>query len=310
MGRNGLTGLGIAAVCTVVSVTALTILPALARDPVGVRTTRREEFYPAAAVGYLAWSENSRSRPNHYNLFVKPQGSAKFKVNPRRTQAFAGNIDGTTLVYRQDRGNQKGDIKFFDLSTSIRSDPPDGVNTARNHESLPSRSGDWLLFRRSRDRFSSTQRIILYNLVTDEERLLATGDGDAKWAQPGQLRGDFVTWSKCRGSRLCNTYRYQISTATTTKVPNAGRKVLLASSVTAGGTVYFSQNSNINCGGRPGIWRYPIGGPKTQLVSLGRGHGAGITSPVDNGDGTTTVFYDRGKCGTRKVDIYKFTVAT
>jgi hypothetical protein len=62
--------------------------------PTGVRTTGRTEKQSAVGEDAFAWSEDSRRRRFHFNLFVKPGGSPRFKVNPRGTQAFAGDIEG------------------------------------------------------------------------------------------------------------------------------------------------------------------------------------------------------------------------
>jgi hypothetical protein len=181
-----------------------TSLPASGGGGAPVLATRKKEYLPAGAPGYLAWSQDSRARPDYFNAYAKPDGQSKFKVNAPRTQAFTGNIDATTLVYSQQRRN-RGDIKFFDLVARTRSDPPAGINT-RRHESTPSKSGDWLLFRRSRTPIFSTQRIVLRNLATDEQRILATGDGGTKWAHPGEVDGNYATWFKCRRFDYCNVY--------------------------------------------------------------------------------------------------------
>jgi hypothetical protein len=178
------------------------------------------------------------------------------------------------------------------------------VNT-RRHESLPSKSDDWLLFRRSRKPFFSTQRIILRNLDTDEQRLLASGDGGTKWAQPGDVSGNYATWLKCRRLDYCNVYLYDIAAGTSQRVPNGRRLAMFADSVTSDGTVYFGQSGNINCGRNVAIYSYPIGGPKTRLASLGRRHDTAKTSPVVNDDGSISVFYDRVHCRTDARDVYR-----
>jgi hypothetical protein len=203
------------------------VLPSASAAPVptGVKTTARTEIQPAAGQDAFAWSKDSRRRPFRFDLFVKPDGSPSFKVNPRGTQAFAGNIERSTVVYHQRSRRRKSDIKFLDLVTRARSEPP-GVNTNGNYESQGSLSGDWLLFWRQRRRTNSTQKILLRNLVTEEQRLLATGRSPRKWTQPGRVSGNFATYVKCRNPSFCNVFRYDIEADETTMIPNPSHRVL------------------------------------------------------------------------------------
>ena len=79
-------------IVAVVSVGALIALPGLARalTPEPVIATPLVELQPAATEGYLAYSQNSSRHPNRLNLYVRPDGQPRFRVNPRRTVAFAG----------------------------------------------------------------------------------------------------------------------------------------------------------------------------------------------------------------------------
>ncbi|MGA9160256.1 MAG: hypothetical protein WB297_05255, partial [Actinomycetota bacterium] len=105
------------------------------------------EYQPVRGDTYLAWQQNTRQHPSHYDVFARPMaGGEKFKVNARQTQGANGGIDGDTLVYQQFKG-KRSDLKFFDLGTRTRTSPPAGVNTDQ-WEYWPSFSGDWLLFAR------------------------------------------------------------------------------------------------------------------------------------------------------------------
>ena len=288
---------------------ALVNLPAQAAELTGVRTSRRSEWVPAAAPGFLAWSETPQRRSSHFDLYAKADGEVRFRVNPAGTQAFAGSIEGTMLTYHQRSSRRKSDIKFYDLVTGLRTSAGD-VNTRRNYESNPSRSGEWLLFRRSRMPFDSTQRILLHNLDTGEEQLLATGDGGRRWAQTGKVSGDYATWVKCPNLSFCNVFRKEISTGTVTQIPNPRRKALSAASVTPDGTVYFAQGNNISCSRAASIWRFTVEEGKSKIISLGQGRDTAVTSPVNNKDGSTTVFFDRfsNNCSLATTNIYKVTV--
>jgi hypothetical protein len=257
------------------------------------------------APGYLAWSQSS-SRQRPFNLFVRPSGGTRFRVNPAGTEGFLGSIDGTTLAYNQAR--PKGDVKFFDLVSRTHADPPPGVNTPA-HESTISLSGVWLLFRRSAKAFGTHQDIILFNLTTGEQRLLATGDGRRKYAQPGTVAGDFVTWLKCRNLGRCDVFRYHIPTAVTVAVPNPRARAQYGASVTADGTVYFAESTNLDCGQDVGIWRYTPTGLRERLARLPRGRDAGKTSPLVK-TAVTTIFFDVYDCrkSSRPTDIFKVTI--
>jgi hypothetical protein len=276
-----------------------------APPPTGVKTTGRAEIQPAAGQDAFAWSEDSRRRPFRFDLFVKPDSSPRFKVNPRGTQAFAGNIEGSTVVYHQRSRRRKSDIKFPDLVTRARSEPP-GVNTKGNFESQGSLSGDWLLFWRQRRSTNSEQKILLRNLVTEEQRLLATGRSPREWTQPGRVSGNFATYTKCRNPSFCNTFRYDIEANETTKIPNPRRKVLAAASVAPDGTIYFAAGdaSIFKCEGRTSLWRFTPEGEKVRIASLGP-VSVSITSPRTNQDGSTTIFFDAWRRRCRTSDILK-----
>jgi hypothetical protein len=282
---------------------------ALALTPVGVRTTRLTEVEPAAAQGYLAWTQNSRAHPNRFSAFVKPQGGSSYRVNRGHTTAgtFGGAIDGTTLVYTQwpHYGTQNGDVKFFDLLTQTRSAPP-GVNT-RKSENGASLSGDWLLFRRTAFR-TSTERIILRNLLTQEQVLLDVTSG-RRYAQPGNVAGNYAVWYRCPRLTLCNTYLYDIGTKTGTKLSNPGARAQYAPAVTDDGTVYLFESSNNACKNvRPRLFRYELGQPRERLLVLPRNRDPAVSSALVRGDGSTTLFFDRYNCRTDASDIYKVNV--
>ena len=268
-----------------------------------VRTSALSEVSPAAHRRHLAWSQTSRAHPRHYNLFVKPAGKRRFRVNAPGTRAFAhGTIVGHVLAYSERRGGDSN-IKFLNLRTRNRTNPPRGVNTARR-EFSPSRSGHWLLFERSR-RNGSHQRILLRNLRNRAQRLLAKGDGGSHWAQPGTVNGHFATYVKCRRLTRCNVVRYNIRTRNRTRVPNPKGRAQFAASITRRGTVFFAESSNLTCGHFVGIWRYPRGGPRKRLYLFPDGQDTSATAPVARRNGSKTIFFDRFRCRTSSGDIYK-----
>ena len=266
-----------------------------------VRTTTAYEMEPAGAPGALAWAQASRSRPNAFAVFAR-RGGSTFRVSRsgRRAFVWGGAIESNKLVYSE-FGGPTANLWFFELATKKRTSPPPGVNSPVS-ENGASRAGDWLLFRRTR--FStSTERIVLRNIDTDEERLLATAVG-SKYAQPGTVAGDWATWIRCPTPRACRAFLYHIPTATTTAVPNPNRRSQYAVSTTPAGTVYFAESTNINCGFGRRLLRYDSGG-RALLVVFGPRQDPAITSPVVNANGSTTVFYDRFNCRTGASNLYK-----
>lgn len=277
---------------------------ALALTPVGVRTSALTELEPAAAPGYFAWSQNSNAHPNRFNVFVKPDGASRLRVNRHRTTAsiYGGAIDGTTLVFTQwPRGARNGDLRFFDLVTHTKS-TPSGVNTRKSEEGA-SLSGDWLLFRRGA-RSSITERIILRNLVTQEQRVLDVAVDP--YAQPGNVAGNYAVWFRCYGVKRCRTLLYDIGAKTVTKLSNPNRRAQYAPAVTADGTVYLVEGENAICRDvRSRIFRYGLGQPRELVLTMPHNRDPAIMSALDNGGGSTTLYFDRYNCRRFTSDIYK-----
>jgi hypothetical protein len=279
---------------------------ALAATPV-VDRRRISEVAPAAAPGYLAWSQNTTKRPRHFNLFARPSGGTKFKVNPRRTEAFitGAAIAGNLLAYHQS-GRAPADIKFFNLKTRQRKDPQRGINTGMI-ETYPSISGRWLLFDRTNPS-TGVKRIILRNLKAHRSSVLARGRDftrrGRRYVQGGTVEGLWASWLKCRNFSFCTVRRYNIRTGRSAAIPNPRRRAQFAASVTGRGTVYFAEASFIACGRNPGIWRHTRGGPRKEVIPLRFGRDTSTTSPLVGNSGTT-IFFDRFNCNSGRAGIYK-----
>jgi hypothetical protein len=262
-----------------------------------IGTSSLVENEPAASDGYVAWSQNSAAHPNHYDAYAKSWGGAKFKVNPPHTSGQQGGIDGTTLVYQQN-----SDIKLFDLSSHVRTNPPAGVNT-KDTEYWPSISGQWLLFGRTLS--SGKSRVILFNTTTHQSRTLASTSTSKPFLGPDQVNGDYAVWERYTGS-ACDVFRYTISTKATMRIPNPNNKCQYASSVTTDGTVYFMRSGS-TCGLSVSLRAYPSVNPT--LVSLPKGNDVLDTYAVTDGNGSVTVFYDQGSCNTGNQDIREVTIS-
>jgi hypothetical protein len=65
--------------------------------------------------------------------------------------------------------------------------------------------------------------------------------------------------------------------------------------------------SGFDAGKSVTVSEYPIAGPSTSLVSLRAGVDFTDSYALDNGDGTTDVFFDPCSCRTGNLDIKKVT---
>ena len=61
--------------------------------PTPILTGPQSELNGVADTGYLAWAQNSRAKPNHYDAFVKPTGQPKQRANEAGTTALPESIE-------------------------------------------------------------------------------------------------------------------------------------------------------------------------------------------------------------------------
>jgi hypothetical protein len=269
--------------------------------PQPVRVAKAMEWKPAASADYLAWTRGFFPMTGHQGVWAMAYGQEPFRVNPKGVNGEVGGIDGTTLVYTEDNG-ANSDIFFFDLGTKVQTEAPGRINTAK-WECEPSISGDWVLFGRLNGA-TGARKVLLYNTATDELRTLGETSGWRHWVDAGQVNGNYAVWVKGSGS-TSNVFLYDIAADATTQIPNPGDKAQYAASATPAGTVFYGR-SGFACGQDVVLTAYPIGGPAETLVSFGSGWDLHTSYALDNGDGTTDVFYDPGPCS-GKSDIYKVT---
>jgi hypothetical protein len=282
----------------------------LAEQP--VFNTRKNERNPGAGLdgaGGEVWVF-TRSRvgyPNRYDAYAEEGASAPFKLNTSG-QGWTGGIDYPVVVYQQVASGQSN-IFLYDLSTDTRPATPDGVNTSK-WEWHPTISGDWLLYGRD-DTNTPTQRVILHNSTTHEERTLRTVTRASHYLQPDQVNGNWATYTRCRP--VCNVVRYDIvaNTSTTMDKPVTSRpRHQYAGAVTSTGAVYLVR-SGPNCGERVKIVRYDAARSDpalgTIVAALPSGFDIAFAFARVNLAGSVDVFYDRVRCSTGRFDIYKVT---
>ena len=301
--RRGLLALVVLIALVLVS----TALPALAEQP--VLTGARNEQTPAAdntgTEDVLAWARSRRGHPNLFDAWVRVGSSPAIKLN-QVGRGWMGGIDYPTVVYQR-VVNGRSNLFLYDLSDGSRPPTPTGVNTAK-WEWHPTISGDWLLFGRD-DNASPTRRIVLHNLTTSGERIVAAVTRRTHYIVPGQVNGNWATYTRC--APVCNVIRYDIAAGTKKALGKPATRTPrehYGSSVSADGTVYLAR-SGPGCGNGIRVVRYGALDPANGRVvaQLAAGFDLFFSFSRDNADGSTDVFYDRVRCATRRWDVYKIT---
>lgn len=293
------TGVCVALVLGLVSAApgAVERVPVLTKPNVG-------EFQPARKSGYLGWEQNSAGDLRDLDVFARRDGGSAFKVNPRRTQAAMGGIDGDLLVYQQYHGTKTSDIKLFNLETRRRFSPQIFVNT-RKWEYWPDLDGDWLLFGR-RNLRGDKRKILLYNRNTQSHRILDITSSFETFLAPGQVNGNWVVWHRCKPPTKCDVYRYNIDLRIAKKVPNVKNRSQYAPSVTSDGIVYFARGRR-QCGRSVKFFRWRPGAKPRALLRLRDNRDVGDSYVSTTPSGRTEVFFEQNVCNAvaRRSDIYK-----
>ena len=305
-GKRRNAGLLIAAIFGVATAIAIG-----ATSPVAVKATARNEAGPAAAGDWFAWSRSRERQASPYDLYAQRSGGKPFRVNGKGTQAYAGGIDGTTLVYQVIRGQlaAHSDLRLFDLATRRHLRIPRGIDT-HGWECCATISGDWLLFSRGHSYSADRQLVLLRNLRTGEQRVLDTLRNRKGLVSAGQLNGTFAVWARCDPYPRCQIFRYDIATGSATALPVTAGKIPYAPSVNELGTTYYMQ-SNRGCGKSVQLMKQRLTGSPELLASLPHGRDvdvayAQLVSPKQREIMTTRIYFDRVTCGKRqKWDIYR-----
>jgi hypothetical protein len=231
--------------------------------PFDVKVEPGNQQNPAASATWFAWTQAPSDQPFRTQVRVEQSpidGTDDVRVNPVGTRAWTGGIDGDTLVYQEhDAGNSN--IRLADLSAfpSVAiSDPPAGINTTR-WEWHPTISTDttgdkWILFGRQ-NVATGAQRVIAFNTTDQVRRVLASVERRRYALYPGQVNGDWATWTACRPD--CNVFYVNlVDGSPVQKVPRPSAVVhQYAASIRDDGTVYFVKSGR-GCGANAGVRRY------------------------------------------------------
>ncbi len=260
------------------------------------------EKTPSASGDWIAWTANSKSRPQKMNAFVKQTGEAKMKVNPAGTSAEAGGFNGTTFLWTEWSGNTSADIWQIDLATDERAKFGSKVNT-KHDEFQPTSWGPWLLFSRYKAR-TNTYQVLLYNTENDSLKVLASSDKVALLA--GQINGDVAAWERFR-TNGSDVIRYDVTNGDVLKLPNSNVWAY-APGGAEDGTVFYARSSG-GCGKNVDLLRYPVAGPVEKVRDLSKGDDVGSIYVHDKVDGFRDVLFSRIDCDgpkpARRWDNYK-----
>jgi hypothetical protein len=293
-------------VAALVAVLVLVATPAASAGeaPTPLVDTPAFEWEPTHAPGFLAYTQNSRRRPNHFDLYVKPDGEPRWRATTNATSGAHPGIElgnahlGDVLVWSQGR-RDAWDLAFTDMVTGDPVTVPAGINTVRA-EREPSVSGDHLLFARGpRSGQPYADTVVLYDLATDTPTVLDSTERGL--VNAGWVSGDYAVWQKCPGAR-CSIWRYQISTQETLRMP-AAVPVVFSPAVTADGTVFYVR-SGFECGDRTKIVKV-TGGTNLQTVySFPVGIDAVDLFATPNESKSFDVYMSRVPCRTFDFDVY------
>ena len=162
----------VAAIACILTALASLVVAAPDARPRPLRSSsagiRVGEYQPVRGDNFLAWQQNTRRSPGHYDVFARPLGGGgQFKVNAPGTDGANGDIDGDVLVYQQFRF-KRSDLKFFDLADRSRilsprrgQHRPMGVLAEHLGRLAPVRAS--VRERRSPDRSCSTSRQAMHS---------------------------------------------------------------------------------------------------------------------------------------------------
>jgi len=118
------------------------------------------------------------------------------------------------------------------------------------------------------------------------------------------VNGNYAVWQKVvfskRGGQPIqpigsDVFLYDIAAGTRTKIPSADGVWQYGPSVDAEGTLYFGRSS-ANCDEAHELVERRIDGTESVINMFARGRDFSFSDAVDNPDGTTDVYFDRGNC--------------
>jgi hypothetical protein len=240
------------------SLTVLFLLVAMAQPAAAIRrvqdsTAVREFGYaidrsPGGQV-VRAWAQDSPQHPYRYQVYYQAGRDTPIRRTGVATDAGIGGLDldnplGAILTYDSFNRQSGYDVRLYDVFAEQAVTVPNGVNT-NAQETHPTISGDYLLFQRG-TLSQGSRRVILFNTQTMESKTIVVAATNGI-VFGDQVNGDYVVYTVCPGTNRCVVRRYQISTDTSVKLPNANRAAY-SPTVLADATVYYVIGHPTRCG--------------------------------------------------------------
>jgi hypothetical protein len=287
------------------SVVFVSVMVASAAVPSKVLGTPKNEFQGTNATGYFSYAQSRPGSPNKLDVYLKPAGQSRFKVNPSGSQAVRPDIDlgnatwGDTLIYtRLVPGDD--DIRIYDIDDGVHRAVSGLINDSADQR-YATLSENHILYGRAPANQLFIKRIILFDILTSSSTVLDVAPTNGL-VYPGTVNGDWASWTKCSLSD-CSAWRYRISTETKTEVPSSARFVY-TSAVGEDGTVWYMQSGN-GCGVNVKLRRHTPGSPPTTHFSFPAGIDANV-SDLDDSGVTRRLYFDRVNCANvSNWDIYR-----
>ncbi len=274
-------------------------------------TGRADELWPSSDATSLAWVQNSRAHPRHFDAFVRPAGGgAKTKMNRRGTETgITTSTDDGFVVFSEfagDRTSPSVDIRAFEIADDRRFTPP-GINSP-SWELSPSIDDDLIVFNRWKaPRLDTLDRVLLYDGSTDSTELLFDETSDRGFIGDGtDVTGDWAAWASC-GSGRCTVRRHDLVGDQTEAAPNPNDKIQYYPAVFDDGTLYFVQ-SGAACGRNVRILRWQgTGAPEVVLAFPTGVDIAGLTVMHAEINGTVpTLLLSRFRCDRGNADGFAY----
>jgi hypothetical protein len=272
-----------------------------------VKTGTVNELSPAASTDWFAWTQSPADSPSRANVWAETMpvdGVGDFRVNEPGTRAWTGGIEGDQLVYQEIESGDS-DIRLHNLTANLPlANEPINTDRWEWHPSISTDSNTdrWILFGRQ-NTSNWTQKIYAYNLDVPELRLLEEVANRQYSLIPGQINGDWVTWTACKPN--CHVRRDNLNDSLPRKtIPRPSYvRHQYGSSISDDGVVYFVR-SGAGCGEKVKLFRREAG--SNQLLVDYRDNRDTFFTYVSD-EVANDVYYDRVRCGSGAWDILKVT---
>ena len=262
---------------------------------------------PAATNTYFAWTAFSRRHKGLVDTFVKKFGSGRKAIKaPPKIQVWSGGIADDTFIVQLSKGRGISDLGLVDLRHhKLKKRSPPGLDTGQ-FEWQPTIDADDILFGRTGTRPRYVWKILLYDRSSHHITTLDSAPGKCRCLIPGQVLGNYATWTRCPSSSNCSSYYYDISAHMRHQIPKTPGTPVSYYAVPNGSGTFYSVQSGAKCTSATQIVRWVIGDPApTAVATMPPGVTVWSRLYATTGGGSQDqVYFDRGKCKNGNPDIY------